>query len=183
MSLTERMAHALVRRRIRKRVPVAWHADPAQRRLLLVLPGNEEAAVSAWRFVESLGVDPARVYPIVPSGEIAYAPVAYIGRVQALGKKDQNRLGLPKKAILKAAWAFRPDVAMDLSPTFTFTSAMLVGASPAAFRIGLAGAAEQADAAEPFYDLLVGVRENGGIEGAVKQLAETLRRIEPRVIG
>jgi hypothetical protein len=175
-TIRENLARRRALKRVSKRKSRVWQADPSARRLLLVLPADERMAKSAWKFVASLGVDPDRTLPVVPTGEIAYAPVEYIGRVRSLNKADIGRLGLPRRQFLKDVWSFDPDVAISLAAADDLAAALIAGASPAAFRIGM-----HRDNMEAFFDLMVS--PEGGIEVAVRALASTLGRLRPPIIG
>lgn len=174
-ALKERLAERIVRRRIAKREVRPWPSSPSRSSVLLVLPVEAEAASVAWRFVERLRLSRERVLPIVPTGEIAYAPVEYIGRVVALNPEDIGRVGLPKRQFLKRVWSFNPDVALDLSSPDDLGAALIAGGSPAAFRVGLAG-----EGRDPFFDLMVGPAERPA--EAFHALEQVLQQIHPPVL-
>jgi hypothetical protein len=161
-------AHTL----LKKRKPRAWHSPPSERRVLVVLPAAERHARIAWQFVESLHLDPNRTLPVVPTAEIAFSPISFLGKVKPLDPGDVNRLGLPRSEFLRAVWQFEPEIALCLTSPFDLASAVLVGASPAAFRAGLSD-----ERGEPFFDLIVD--EENDYDGALHLLARTLRSVTP----
>ncbi len=156
-----------------------WAEDPAERRALVVLPTAEAEAKEAWRFLDALGLPPAQILPVVTSSLVAYTPTAFIGRVKRLDEKSLGLLGLPKRSVAEALWAQTPDLAFCLTPRFDLPAAMLVGASPAAFRVGLAGL-DDGDAGA-FFDLMVA--PGGSLASALDALREALGKIEPPVVG
>ena len=162
---------------VRQRTVRPWRRDPASRRVLFVLPVDEASAKAAWRFIERFELHPKQVIPVVPSGEVTYAPFQFIGRVHSLRSKDVNRVGLPSKAFSAKLWAEEPDVAFCLTPAFDVAAALLVGASPATFRVGFFS-----EEAEPFYDLMVSRQGDEAFASALDTLLKALRRIEPPVL-
>lgn len=177
--MIEELRQAWARRRllraVRRRTVAPWSPDPAQRRVLCVLPTETEAAKAAWTFVLDLGLTPEQVVPVVPTGEIAYAPVQYIGRVHSLNAKDLTRLRLPNKAFRQRIWSLGPEVAFCLDPALDLAGALLVGASPARFRIGFF-----TEWAEPCFDVMVAAGTD--LESGLRTLRRTLERIEPAVL-
>lgn len=155
----------------RRRTPRPWAGDPAQRRVLVLLPTDEHDARDAWRFVQSLGVAPRLVTPVVPATAVTYVPVEHIGRVHRLEEKEHGLLGLPKREFAEKVWAEPPDVALCLLREPDPAALYLVGASSAAFRAGF-----HADRAEPFFDLMV----SGG--GSFREGLGVLRRAMERVV-
>lgn len=172
--LKDRLAWRRALKLVRNRPVRPWHPDPSLRRVLLVLPAAEADARPAWRFVNRLGLKPEFTLPVVPTGEIAYAPVEYLGRVISLNQADIGRMGLPRKAFRQRVWEFDPDVAFALTTPVDLAAATLVGASPAAFRIGFA-----APDIDPFFDLMV---TGDGIEGGIRALEQSLSHIDPPLI-
>lgn len=169
----------LARRRalkhVGRRVARPWARDPAERRVLVVLPSGSEDAHEAWRFVSSLGLPAARLTPVVLTGEVTFVPAEYISRLVRLDDEHIGSLGLPKPAFAARVWDPSPDVAFSLAPTFDLAAAYLVGASPAAFRVGVYD-----EEAEPFFDLMVA--SGAGIGSAFASLRAALARIEPPVL-
>lgn len=169
--LAWRRAHKLVaRRRVRP-----WDSPPSERRALIVMPGEERHARQAWQFVESLQLDPSRALVIVPTGEIAFAPMSFMGRVRTLDEQQMGRLGLPDTAFLQGAWQFEPEVALCLMTPFDLPAALVVGAAPAAFRIGFFD-----ERAEAFFDLMVSAET--GLEGGLAALGRALVKIQPPIL-
>jgi hypothetical protein len=173
-SLIDRWAWHRALKLVKKRAPRTWVADPSQRRVLLVLPDAEESARYAWRFIAKLSLDPERTLPVIPIGKVTFAPVEYLGRVRTLQPSDVGRLGLPKKSLLREVWEFEPDIGICLSSPFALAPAVIVGASPAAFRAGFF-----AEGAEPFFDLLAG---GADVEARLNALGQALSQIEPPIL-
>lgn len=159
---------------IRRRKPRPWDENPAKRRVLVVLPTEQEDAKEAWRFVQSLDVPHRNVTPVVPASVVTYVPVEYIGRVHRLESKHLGLLGLPKREFSAKVWSEPPDVAFCLHPEPDMASLYLVGASGAALRAGLHAAKE-----EDFFDLMVG--GDKGLGDALAVMRDALARIHPPV--
>jgi hypothetical protein len=159
---------------VRQRGAREWPPDPSERRVLIVLPVREEDARHVWRFLATLGLDPQKTLPVVPVGEVTYAPVDYLGHVRILQPADIGRLGLPKKAFLRDVWSFQPDVAFCFAAPFDLAPAVVAGASPAAFRIGFHG-----EGAEPFFDLLA---SGDDVEGRLRALRHAMEHISPPIL-
>lgn len=172
--LKERLGRRVAARHVRRRAVRTWEPKPEARRVLVVLPAEEEALKAAWRFVQHLGLDARRVTPVMPAAQIAYAPAEYIGRVKILQRGDLNPLGLPKSKVAAEVWADGPDVALCLAPASDLAAAYLAGASPAAFRIGI-----HSEGAEDFFDLMTGSAES--YEAALAALRQVLERLAPPV--
>lgn len=166
----DRLALATALRAARRRQVLAWHADPAARRVHVVLPQEEAALHDAWAFVRWLDLPAEQVTPIVLAGTLSYVPDAYAGHVRRIEAAEKNRLGLPRRAVLVRLWGERPDVALDLSQPFSAAGALLVGGGPAALRVGLYD-----ERAEPFYDLLVAP----GADGAADAVGRYVAALDP----
>ncbi len=169
------LAHREALKHARRREVLPWDPNPARRRVLVLLPTDEDEARDAWRFVQSLGVTHRLVTPVVPDVAVTYVPVEHIGRVHRLEGKELGLLALPKKEFVAKVWAEPPAVAFCLIREPDPAALFLVGASSAAFRVGF-----HADRAEPFFDLMVG----GGASyaGALASLRRALVRIAPPVL-
>lgn len=143
------------------------------RRVFAVLPvaedASDDAQREAWTFLSTLDLSPGHIVPVVFGRDVG-APDRFAGSVLHIGEKSLDWRGLPRTAVSEALWTQRPDVAIDLSQTFSVAAAYLVGGSPAGIRIGLDPSPEAA----PFYDLVV----TGGAEG----LRRALKQIEPPVL-
>lgn len=159
----------------RRRTPRPWHEDPAQRRVLVLLPTDEDDAREAWRFVQALGVAPRLVTPVVPATAVTYVPVEHIGRVHRLEEKEHGLLGLPKREFAERVWAEPPDVAVCLIREPDPAALYLVGASSAAFRAGF-----HVDRAEPFFELMV--RGGADLKGDLGVLRRAMERVAPAVV-
>ncbi len=174
-AIKSRLAARQALRLIERRTVRPWAADPGARRALVVLPAAELEAKEAWRFVKALGIPSRQVTPVVPSSLVAYAPADFIGRVKRLDDKALGLLGLPKSAFADGLWEPAPDLAFCLTPEFDLAAATLVGASPAAFRVGLYD-----EAAEPFFDLMIA--RGDSFASALGALEQALRKVEPPVV-
>lgn len=160
---------------IRRRSVRPWDPDPAKRRVLVILPTEQEETKEAWRFVKALGVSHRQITPVVPGDTaVTYVPVEYIGRVHRMEAKHLGLLGLPKGEFAEAVWGSEPEVGLCLTPEPDLASDYLVGASPATLRVGL-----HERRVEAFYDLMV----TGGasFEATLLALREALQRIDPPV--
>jgi len=174
-AVKDKLARRSALKQVQRRTARPWTVEPAQRRLLVVLPTGEEAR-EAWRFVKSLDLPARQVVPIVLSGEVmTHVPAEYISYVVRLEESDTNLLGLPKQEVAQRLWSENPDVALSLTSGFDTASALLVGASPAPFRIGFYAAA-----ADPFFDLMVAPGPSPASTYAA--LLQALRRISPPVL-
>jgi hypothetical protein len=173
--LKARLARRSALKQVRGRTAQPWTEDPAARRVLVVLPTGEEAR-EAWRFVKALGLPPRQITPVVVAiGEVTYVPAAYISYVVRMEGDDLNLVGLPKRDFARSVWEAAPDVAFSLAPTFDLASALLVGASPASFRVGLYDRE-----AEPFFDLMIAPGPSS--TSMLSAMRDTLRRISPPVL-
>lgn len=159
----------------RRRSVRAWDPDPTKRRVLVLLPTEQEEARSAWRFIQSLGVAHRLVTPVVPDVAVTYVPVEHIGRVHRLEGKELGVLGLPKKEFAEAVWGEPPDVAFCLIRDPGPAALYLVGASSAAFRVGFHG-----ERTEPFFDLMVGAGED--LAESLATMRQALGRVAPAVL-
>jgi hypothetical protein len=173
--LRQRWAWRAALRRVRRRTPRPWHPDPALRRVLLVLPDDDEAAKPAWALVERLALPQAQALAVLTGVNVGAVPVEYLTRVRPLSEREFGRIGLPKREVLREIWAFDPDVAIDFARPDDLAAALLVGASAAAFRIGPAG-----PALEPFFEVMVAFTCDPA--APAHALGQVLARIEPPVL-
>lgn len=174
-TLRENLAWRRARKLLARRGARQWRANPADRRVLILLPSEERLARPAWEFIESLNLNPAHTLPIAPHVEVAFAPARLVRRVKPMGPDHVGRLGLPKKAFLREVWSFEPDVALCLASPFELGGAVLIGASPAAFRVGFFD-----ERAEEFFDLMVGV--SSYYEAGLNKLSDVLWRMAPPIL-
>jgi hypothetical protein len=173
--LRQRWAWRAALRRVRRRTPRPWHPDPALRRVLRVLPDDDEAAKPAWQLVERLALRQAQTLAVLTGVNVGAVPVDYLSRVRPLNEREIGRIGLPKREVLREIWAFDPDVAIDLAGPDDLSAALLVGASSAAFRVGPAG-----PALEPFFEVMVAFSDDPG--APAHALEQVLGRIHPTVL-
>ena len=160
---------------VRSRTPASGPGGLLSRRVLVLLPPEEEDLRAAWRFVQSLDEPPAHLVPALTTGRVAYVPDAFAGHVFSAGEKGLDWRGLPTPAVREALWTPPPYVALDLNPAFDLAASYLVGASPARFRVGL-----YSEEREPFYDLMI--RSKGGYDEALAALRGYLAAFEPPVV-
>lgn len=160
----------------KQRAAATWSGHPAARKVLVVLPDEDNAVRSVWRFLKRLDMPSANVIPVSRGGHVIYAPDDFIGRVRVLQKSDYRRLtGLPKGAQAETIWSEAPEVALSLRPPFDLNAAYLVGASPARFRIGFYD-----PLAEPFFDFMLAPTSN--LDSALGALERYLRSVTPTVL-
>ncbi|MEL7360820.1 MAG: hypothetical protein AAFN13_01995 [Bacteroidota bacterium] len=159
-----------------KRNAVAWSGHPAARKVLVVLPDEDDAVRSVWRFLKRLDVPSANVIPVSRGGHVVYAPDDFIGRVRVLQPNEYRRVtGLPKAAQAASLWAEGPEVALSLRHPFDLNAAFLVGASPASFRIGF-----HDPLAEPFFDFMLAPTSD--LDAALAALERYLVGVSPPVL-
>ncbi|MEM8602172.1 MAG: hypothetical protein AAGF99_19830 [Bacteroidota bacterium] len=159
-----------------RRQPVTWSGHPAARKVLVVLPDEDDAVRSVWRFLKRLDLPSANVIPVSRGGHVVYAPDDFIGRVRVLQKADYRRItGLPKAAQAAAIWAEAPEVALSLRHPFDLNAAYLVGAAPARFRIGF-----HDPLAEPFFDFMLA--PTADLDAALVALERYLASVSPPVL-
>jgi hypothetical protein len=177
LSYTDRRAWSRVFSDLRKRLHPSPPAD--EPRILVVLPTELEALKAAWRFMAEVDVPPQRITPVSRSGTIVYAPADYVGKVELLEqKKDFDRRGLIKEKRIEQLWkTAQPDIAICLTSEFDLAAAHLIGASPAAVRLGIDDAEGRSD---EFYDLAI--RTSTGYDSTVASLTRILRKIDPPII-
>ena len=146
-----------------------------QRRVLLVLPDDEPGQRATWDLVGRLDVPPGQVGPVVVGESIGYAPDAFAGAVRLVSPDERDWRGLPKAPVRRDVWLEGPDVALNLAEPGDLAAALLVGASPAAVRVG-----RHRPDREAFYDLMV--QGAGSSVEAVEALGRLLRQLDPPVL-
>lgn len=156
-------------RAVRARQPAGMRPAPGMRTALVVLPEGREATEAAWAALGALGLEPDRVRPVA-TGAVSYVPDRYAGRI--LVTTPRGVLRLPPVPDREACWDGTPDVAINLLPAAHPAGALLVGASPAALRVGFSDRK-----AEPFYDMLVGAAP--GAEPGPETVARMIETIHP----
>lgn len=171
-----RLREALARRAalaaVAARQPRPLPDRPESRRLLLVLPADEPGQRAAWALVDRLALADDHVFPVVFGDRIAYAPDRFAGGVPVMGSSDLDWRGLVRTSVAEAIWARRPDVALSLADVSDLGAAVLVGASPAAVRIGRYG-----PDVERFYDLMI-----AGGDDAAGAVGRFLAQLDPPVL-
>lgn len=176
--MIERARQALARR-VARAALAARRPRPLpalrDRRVLLVLPDDEPGQRAAWRLLDSLDVPRDRIRPVLLGEHVAYVPDAYAGAIRVIGPADRDWRRLPRAAVRAEIWAHEPDVALSLAEPDDLGAALLVGASPAAVRVGR----HRADR-EAFYDLMVGGEPDAA--GATEALGRLLRQLDPPVL-
>ena len=136
---------------------------------MVVLPEGLDDTKASWDALDSVGLDPERVVAVAVHG-VPYVPDRYASRI--LSAAPSGLLRLPSAADRAAAWDAGPDVAINLLPPRDPSGALLVGASPAAIRVGYADRR-----AEPFYDLLIGAP--GEARPGPAAVARMLLQVDP----
>ena len=160
---------------VRQRTAPPWPDRPQDRKLLVLLPYEEEDTRAAWGLIKTLDIPTSHVIPVSLSDAVPYVPDAYAGAVFKVEEKLRDWRGIPKRIITDAIWTQRPHVALDLSPGFDLGAAYLVGASTAQFRIGLFS-----EEGEPFYDFMIA--ESAGYASAIAAMRQHLTAILPPVL-
>ena len=146
-----------------------------ERRLLAVVPGDRETLAAVQDLLDGLALRPDRV-DLVHFGEhVADAPDALLGRIREFGPDALDWRRLPTAAVRRQVWEPAPDVALSLVEPGDLAAALLVGASPAAVRIG-----RHDDDREAFFDLLIGGETDAA--SAAKALGRLLRQLDPPVL-
>ncbi len=175
--MIERIREALARRAafaaVAARRPRVLATRPEARTLLVVLPTDEPGQRAAWSLIVRLDLPDSQVIPVVVGGPVAYAPDRFAGHVEVVGADEYDWRRLPRRAVAERLWARSPDVALNLADTGDLAAAVLVGASPAAVRIGRHDAE-----VETFYDLMIS-GDDGDPAGAVGRL---LVQLDPPVL-
>lgn len=174
-ALKEKMAWNRALKLTRRRVMRPWNSDPGKRRILLVLPSSGADARLVWQFILEIGLEPRYTLPIVPAGDIAYAPVDFLGRATSFNHTNIDRIGLPNKELRHKIDEFAPEVAVSLAHQPNLPAAFMVGASSAAFRIGF-GSSEEV---EPFFDLMI---DSTSMEKGLSTLRNALAMISPPIL-
>lgn len=171
----EKLAWSRALKLTRRRPTQPWGKDPSKRRVLIIMPSSGGDARLAWQFILDIGLDPQYTLPIVPAGDIAYAPVDFLGRATSFNHTSIDRIGLPNKELRNKIQSFSPEVALALTPQPNLPAAFMVGTSSAAFRIGF-GASEEV---EPFFDLMI---DSSSTEKGLHTLRNALTMITPPVL-
>ncbi|MEM8557953.1 MAG: hypothetical protein AAGG50_09025 [Bacteroidota bacterium] len=175
-SWRERWAYRTARKSVERRQEGAWSQHPAARKVMVVLPDEDDAVRSVWRFIRRLDLPSANVIPVSRGGHVVYAPDDFIGSVRVLQPNDYRRFTrLPKANAAAALWGEGPEVALSLRVPFDLNAAYLVGASPARFRIGF-----HDPHAEPFFDFMLA--PDADLAHALDALARYLDGIAPPVL-
>ena len=169
------LAWRAVRDAVSRRSPIALEAEPRSRSLLLVLPTDEDGQRAAWDLVRAVDLEASRVQPVGLGSTGVAVPDAFAGRVEVVGDEALDWRRLPKASWRDRLWASRPEVAVNLAEPDLLAAAILVGAAPAAVRIG-----RHDPAREPCYDLMVqGPPSAAAAAGALGRL---LRLLDPPVL-
>ena len=177
--MIEGVRRRLARRDLRAaadaRRPRPLPPDPHDRTLLLVLPDDEPGQRAAWDLVSGLRLPARHVVPVLLGERVRYVPDRFAGAVRVVGPEERDWRRLPGRAARQSVWTQRPDVALNLADPDDLGAALLVGASPAALRIG-----RHRPDREPLYDLLIDGAADAA-EAAVS-LGHLLRQLDPPVL-
>lgn len=174
--MIDRVRSALAARAARAALAARTPAEPralGARRVLLVLPADPDGQHEAWALVKDLGLRPEHVRAFVVGDHVGSPPGAFAGHVATLDDDARDWRGLPTPAARAAAWADRPDVAVDLADPGDLGAALLVGASPAAVRVG-----RHRPDREAFFDLMVA----DGDAPPAEALGRLLRALAPPIL-
>ncbi|MBC12227.1 MAG: hypothetical protein CMM85_04560 [Rhodothermaceae bacterium] len=169
-ALAQRAARAALAARRPRPLPLL-----ADRRVLVVLPEDGPGQRAAWSLLGTLGVPPARVRPVLMAPFEADVPSAFSDDLRTVGDDERDWRRLPTPAVRADLWRPEPDVALNLADPSDLCAALLVGASPAAVRIGR----HRADR-EAFYDLML--QGASDAVSAAEALGRLLRRLDPPVL-
>lgn len=171
-ALRDLAARRAVARAVAMRPPPTPGARLHARHVLAVLPPDPSRAV--WELLARIDLPPAQVH-LVALGRCS-PPDRFAGTVTISAPGDRDWRGLPRRAVAEAAWAARPDVAINLAPPDDLAAQYLVGASPAWVRV-----ARHETASEAFYDLFVAEAAPGGGPDP-ERLARLLARLDPPLL-
>ena len=167
--MAQRDARAAVVRRAPRPLPPA----PTDRTLLVALPSDDAALHDAWGFLGRLDLPGPQLVLVQTADELGYAPDRFAGSVRHVGPQDRDWRRLPAATARRGIWARQPDLALNLAPG-DLGAALLVGASPAALRVGFHEPSQEA-----FYDLMI--RQPPGDSG-VAAVERVLRRLDPPLV-
>ena len=174
-TVRQRFAVRDVRAAIARRTARPLPERLAERSLLVVLPSDEPGQRAAWAWVGSLDLHDRQVHPVIVGERVEYVPDRWAGAVRVIGAGERDWRRLPNAAARQSVWTLRPDVAVDLADPGDLGPALLVGASPAAVRIG-----RWAPGAEDAFDLMVqGEPDAASAAGALGRL---LGQIQPPIL-
>ena len=129
--------------------------------------------VDAWDFVGRLDLPDRQLVLAQTADEIGYTPDRWAGAVRHVGPGERDWRRLPSARARAGVWGPGPDVALNLAPPSDLGAALLVGASPAALRVGV----HDPDR-ESFYDLMI--RQPPG--DPVASVERLLRRLDPPIV-
>ncbi len=167
--MAQRDARAAVARRSPRPLPPVAR----DRTLLLALPPDDAALHDAWRFVDRLDLADRQLVLVQTADEIGYTPDRFAGAVRHVGPDDRDWRRLPAASARQSIWARQLDLALNLAPS-DLGAALLVGASPAALRVGFHEPSQEA-----FYDLMI--RQSPGDSG-VASVERVLRQLDPPIV-
>ncbi|MEM0962663.1 MAG: hypothetical protein AAGK21_09030 [Bacteroidota bacterium] len=172
-----RYAFALraVREAVASRHPQPLPADVSSRRVLLILPRDEDGQRATWDFVRSIRLDSRCVIPVGFGSTGVGVPDAFAGAVRILGDDELDWRRLPKPSALESVWTQRPDVVVCVADATDLGVALLAGGSPAAVRLG-----RHSKDREGCFDLMV--RGATDATSAVASMAQLLRQLDPPIL-
>ena len=157
------------------RTPLDLAPHPGHRTLLVVLPDDELGQRATWSLLDHVDLGARQIHPVVMGERVAYQPDRFAGAVRTIGDGERDWRRLPTAAARQSVWTTRPDVALNLAGPSDLASAMLVGGSPAAVRIG-----RHAPGREDCYDLMVQGEPDAA--SAADALGRLLRQITPPIL-
>ena len=173
-AVRRRLARRAILAAARERTPRPLPGRPDDRHALVLLPVDETGQRAAWPLIAELDLPASQLSLVVVSERVAYAPDRFVGSVRRIGPKDTDWRGLPRAETVVALHG-SVDVAINLSAGDDLAAAFLVGASPAAIRIGA-----HAREAERYYDLmLAGAASQSELVAALRH---ALQQIDPPIL-
>ena len=142
---------------------------------MVVLPADEPGQRAAWAWIDGLDLREGQIAPVLVGERVEYVPDRWAGAVRVIGEGERDWRRLPNAAARQSVWTQRPDVAVDLAEPGDLGAALLVGASPAAVRIG-----RWAPGREDAFDLMV--QGEPEAVAAIDALGRLLRQIQPPIL-
>ena len=169
-----RMALRDARAAVARRSPRPLPPAPTDRTLLVALPPDDETLHDAWELISRIHLPDRRLVLVQTADEIGYTPDRFAGAVRHVGPDARDWRRLPAAKERESVWGREPDLALNLAPPSDLAAALLVGASPAALRVGFHERSH-----EPFYDLMI--RQLPGDSG-VAPVERVLRQLAPPIV-
>lgn len=116
-----------------------------------------------------------RIVTLVVGDDMPYVPDQFAGGVQRAGREERTWLGVLRPATTALAWKGPPDVALNMAQPDDVAAAFLVGASPAAVRVGF-----YSEIAAECYDLMCHPSDRQ--DDPYSSMLRVLSRLKPPVL-